>query len=75
MNLEAIVTNYPYRKNLPKEDIAKGELPKKDGNFSSTWFCYFIFLVNVHFYIQVDCTNKCCMNCTCNRTSNTAGSY
>lgn len=23
MNLEAIVTNYPYRKNLPKEDIAK----------------------------------------------------
>lgn len=22
-NLEAIVTNYPYRKNLPKEDIAK----------------------------------------------------
>jgi len=24
MNLEAIVTNYPYRKNLPKEDIVKG---------------------------------------------------
>ncbi|XP_057417744.1 dual specificity protein kinase YAK1 homolog isoform X2 [Lotus japonicus] len=23
MNLEAIVTNYPYRKNLPKEDIVK----------------------------------------------------
>ncbi|KAE9614509.1 hypothetical protein Lal_00012119 [Lupinus albus] len=23
MNLEAIVTNYPYRKNLPKEDILK----------------------------------------------------
>ena len=23
-NLEAIVTNYPYRKNLPKEDIIKG---------------------------------------------------
>ncbi|KAK9272613.1 hypothetical protein L1049_002988 [Liquidambar formosana] len=23
MNLEAIVTNYPYRKNLPKEDIIK----------------------------------------------------
>ena len=26
MNLEAIVTNYPYRKNLPKEDIVKGQL-------------------------------------------------
>lgn len=24
LNLEAIVTNYPYRKNLPKEDILKG---------------------------------------------------
>lgn len=24
MNLEAIVTNYPYRKNLHKEDILKG---------------------------------------------------
>lgn len=24
MNLEAIVSNYPYRKNLPQEDIAKG---------------------------------------------------
>jgi len=24
MNLEAIVTNYPYRKNLPNEDIVKG---------------------------------------------------
>ncbi|KAJ7949927.1 Kinase family protein [Quillaja saponaria] len=23
MNLEAVVTNYPYRKNLPKEDIVK----------------------------------------------------
>ena len=22
-NLEAIVTNYPYRKNLPKEDVIK----------------------------------------------------
>jgi len=33
MNLEAIVTNYPYRKNLPKEDIAKGQLPEKAGNF------------------------------------------
>jgi dual specificity protein kinase YAK1 len=24
MNLEAIVTNYPYKKNLPEEDIKKG---------------------------------------------------
>lgn len=24
MNLEAIVNNYPYRKNLPKEDIVRG---------------------------------------------------
>ena len=23
-NLETIVTNYPYRKNLPKEDVIKG---------------------------------------------------
>ena len=26
-NLEAIVTNYPYRKNLAEEDIVKGYLP------------------------------------------------
>lgn len=26
MNLEEIVTNYPYRKNLPKEDVVKGLL-------------------------------------------------
>lgn len=26
MNLEAIVSKYPYRKNLPEEDILKGEL-------------------------------------------------
>jgi len=25
-NLEANVTNYPYRKNLPKEDVIKGYL-------------------------------------------------
>lgn len=24
MNLEEIVTKYPYRKNLPKEDMVKG---------------------------------------------------
>jgi len=42
MNLEAIVTNYPYRKNLPKEDIAKGQLPEKAGNIYSTWFCYYV---------------------------------
>ena len=26
MNLEAIVTDYPYRKNLPKEYVIKGYL-------------------------------------------------
>lgn len=26
MNLEAIVRKYPYRKNLPEEDMVKGEL-------------------------------------------------
>ena len=25
-NLETIVTNYPYRKNLPEEDVMKGTL-------------------------------------------------
>lgn len=26
MNLEAIVTKYPYRKNLAEEDIVKGQI-------------------------------------------------
>jgi hypothetical protein len=60
MNLEAIVTNYPYRKNLPKEDIAKGQLLEKAGNFYSTCFvCMTVCLVSI---FNSSATDKCCLN-------------
>lgn len=53
MNLEAIVTNYPYRKNLPLEDMKKGS-----SYIRRIWFYETILLNMLLSFLEA--ANCCC---------------
>lgn len=54
MNLEAIVEKYPYRKNLPEEEIVKGYYHTFLKNLLKNirFFCdtYFVMFIDYLFY-------------------------